>query len=184
MSVFLAVDLDAPTRVAAAALIETHRANFPAKWLRTDKLHCTLVFLGNPPPEQVALWVPVIDALAGRHGPFRLRLQGAGTFTTARAPSVLWLGVVGELGPLCALQADAAGVLGVAQEKVFVPHVTLARARTSLSELSSSLGAFETGEFFVDHLSLYSSSSEVYRVVHQAPLTPALSPLRREREKV
>ena len=171
MSVFLAVDLDAPTRASTAALIETHRANFPAKWLRTDKLHCTLVFLGNPPPEQVALWIPVVDALAGRHGPFRLRLQGAGTFTTARAPSVLWLGVVGELGPLCALQADAAGALGVAQEKPFVPHVTLARAQTSLGELSSSLGAFASEDFLVGHLSLYESSSEVYRVVHQVALS-------------
>ena len=171
MSVFLAVDLDAPTRVAAAALIETHRANFPAKWLRTDKLHCTLVFLGNPPQAQVAAWVPVIEALAARHRPFRLQLQGAGTFTTARAPSVLWLGVVGDLSPLCALQRDAVGALGVPPEKPFVPHVTLARARTSLAELSHSLSGFSSADFRVGHVSLYESTSEVYRVVHQVPLS-------------
>ncbi len=170
MSVFLAVDLDEPTRARAATLIETHRGTVEAaKWLRLDKLHCTVLFLGNPSEEQVAQWLPAVDALAARHHPFSLRLQGAGTFVTARAPSVLWLGVVGEIDALTGLYRDALGVFG-GEERAFVPHVTLARARgaEAFSGVSEGLKEFASAEFRIEGLSLYSSSSEVYRVVHRA----------------
>lgn len=170
MSVFLAVDLDEPTRARAAALIETHRGTVEAaKWLRTDKLHCTVLFLGNPSVEQVSQWIPDIDNMASRHHPFSLHLEGAGTFVTARAPSVLWLGVGGEVGPLTALYRDALRVFG-GEERAFVPHVTLARARGegALAGISEALREFGTEEFRVESLALYSSSSEVYRVVHRA----------------
>lgn len=178
MSVFLAVDLDAPTRALAAGLIETHRAMFPgAKWLRTDKLHCTVVFLGNPTPEQLASRIPAITALACDHGPFQLRLQGAGTFVTARAPSVLWLGVAGQVEPLTRLHLDALTRLGL-EERPFVPHVTLARTQVpaGFDALSVDLNGFVSADFRVEALSLYESSSEVYRVVQSWPLNPTLSP--------
>ena len=170
MSVFLAVDIDEPTRTRAAALIETHRGTVEAtKWLRIDKLHCTVLFLGNPSEEQVAQWIPSIDALAARHRPFSLRLQGAGTFVTARAPSVLWLGVEGDIEPLTSLHFDAVDVFK-REEKAFVPHVTLARARAvgAFDLISEALREFRSGDFGVESLSLYTSSSEVYRVVHRA----------------
>ena len=170
MSVFLAVDIDELTRARAAALIETHRGTVEAaKWLRIDKLHCTVLFLGNPSEEQVAQWIPSIDALAARHRPFSLRLQSSGTFVTARAPSVLWLGVHGDIGPLTALHLDAVEVFK-REEKAFVPHLTLARARGvgAFEAISESLSAFSTAPFRVESLALYTSSSEVYRVVHRA----------------
>jgi RNA 2',3'-cyclic 3'-phosphodiesterase len=183
MSVFLAVDLDAPTRALAAALIETQRAMWPtAKWLRTDKLHCTVVFLGHPSVDQVDAYRRGIDALAARHAPFRLRLQGAGTFVTPRAPSVLWLGIAGEVERLAALHRDSFGELRklltptlppLAQgEGDYVPHVTLARSQTSgaFDNLSRELAPFTSQAFAVSGLSLYESTSEVYRVVHAAPL--------------
>lgn len=175
MSVFLAVDLDAPARAQVAELIETHRGELPAKWLRTDKLHCTLVFLGNPSADQIAGWVPHLDALVTRHAPFSLRLQGAGTFVTARAPSVLWLGVSGQVAQLEGLYRDALQALGPLQheEREFLPHVTLARARTAgfFEPLSAQLAQFSSPSFEVGHVSLYESSSEVYRVLHQARLS-------------
>ena len=170
MSVFLAVDLDEPSRALAASLIETHRGTVEAaKWLRLDKLHCTVLFLGNPSAEQVAQWVPMVDSLAARHHPFALRLQGAGTFVTARAPSVLWLGVTGQLDALTGLHREAVSVFGH-EEREFVPHVTLARARgvDAFSGAVESLRAFSSEEFRVLGLSLYESSSEVYRVVHHS----------------
>ena len=182
MSVFLAVDLDAPTRALAAGLIETHRAMFSgAKWLRTDKLHCTLVFLGNPTPEQLAARIPAITALARDHGPFQLRLQGAGTFVTARAPSVLWLGVTGEVERLTALHLDALARLGL-EERPFVPHVTLARTQLAggFDALSAQLNGFVSGDFRVEGLSLYESTSEVYRVIQSWPLTPTPDLIREE----
>ena len=185
MSVFLAVDLDDPSRASAAAIIETHRANAPGtKWLRTDKLHCTIVFLGNPNTDQVAKWIPLIDSLAERHQTFSLRLEGAGTFLTKRAPSVLWLGVQGELDRLSALHEDALATfehtplspalspLRREREQRFVPHVTLARSQKDghFEELARELRTFSTPDFEVRGLSLYESSNHVYRAVHHAPL--------------
>lgn len=181
MSVFLAVDLDEAVRAQVVALIEQHRQTLDAKWLRADKLHLTLVFLGNATLEHVATFKPLLDALAGRHQPFELSLAGAGTFGTARAPSVSWLGVQGALRELGELQADAAKVLltqalpGVKveeRERHFTPHVTLARSKreTAFVELTRTLADFTTPNFVVDHLTLYESSSEVYRPLHQVRL--------------
>lgn len=181
MSVFLAVDLDDGVRAQVAALIERQRQTLDAKWLRADKLHVTLVFLGNATLEHVATFTPLLDALAAQHRPFELSLAGAGTFGTARAPSVVWLGVQGALGELAALQADAAKVLlaqplpGVKveeRERHFTPHVTLARSKreTAFVELTRALADFTTPAFLVDHLTLYESSHEVYRPLHQVRL--------------
>lgn len=181
MSVFLAVDLDDVVRAKVVALIELHRPAIDAKWLRADKLHLTLVFLGNATVEHVARFTPVIDQLARRHRPFELSLAGAGTFGTARAPSVSWLGVRGALDELGRLQADAATVLltqplpGVKpeeRERHFTPHVTLARSKREAAfvELTSTLADFTTPSFLVDHLTLYESSHAVYRPLHQVRL--------------
>ena len=175
MSVFLAIDLDAPTRTLAAGLIETHRAMWPkAKWLRTDKLHCTLVFLGHPSADQLTRWAPAIDALAARHPPFSLRLSGAGTFSTARAASVLWLGISGMLAPMAELQRDTEATFGLQAKEAFIPHVTLARAQVAgtFETLVADLSTFTSNDFEIRGLSLYESTSEVYRVIHAAPLSP------------
>ncbi len=175
MSVFLAVDLDAPTRTLAEGLIETHRAIWPkAKWLRIDKLHCSLVFLGHPSADQITLWAPAIDALASRHPSFSLTLSGAGTFSTARAASVLWLGISGMLVPLAELQRDAEVTFGLEAKEAFIPHITLARAQQpgTFDALVADLSTFTSGDFEIRGLSLYESTSEVYRVIHAAPLSP------------
>lgn len=181
MSVFLAVDLDDVVRAKVVALIDAHRASIDAKWLRADKLHLTLVFLGNATTEHVATFMPRLDALASRHQPFELSLAGAGTFGTARAPSVSWLGVRGALEALSTLQADAARVLltqplpglkSETHERHFTPHVTLARSRREAAfvELTRTLADFTTPNFLVDHLTLYESSHAVYRPLHQVRL--------------
>lgn len=175
MSVFLAIDLDDAARGAVTRLIETHRGAYTAKWLRDDKLHCTLVFLGNPKAEQVEAWRAPLDALAARHRAFELALRGAGSFVTARAPSVLWLGVAGALEALRALQRDAHETLGSAAghgERAYLPHVTLARAQgeAHFEALLPELQRFTGAPFQVGHVSLYESNNHVYRVLHQARL--------------
>lgn len=181
MSVFLAVDLDDAARALASQVIEQHRPAVPAKWVRADKLHLTLVFLGNATAEHVEGFKPVIDALARRHQPFSLTLAGAGTFGTARAPSVLWLGVEGALEPLRALQADAQralltqplpGLSPKEHERAFTPHVTLARSKhnAAFAEVSKALAPLRSTPFTVAQLTLYESRSDRYQALHHAPL--------------
>lgn len=175
MSVFLAVDLDVTARAHASACVDASRTRFEAKWLPPEKLHVTVLFLGNPNPERVTELTPIVDALASRHRPFSLRLHGAGTFVTARAPSVLWLGVEGELEPLRALQLDAVSALGQHEPREYRPHLTLARAHTDgfFEPLREELRDFTGPPWRVDGLSLYESTHHRYHVLHRAPFVAA-----------
>ena len=171
MSVFVAIELEAPVRAQVEAVLDEHRAAVDAKWLRPDKLHLTLVFLGNTIPETSKL-----DALAATATPFSLELQGSGVFVTERAPAVLWLGVGGELERLHALQREAAASLGD-EPRPYVPHVTLGRAHTpgAFDAVAAKLAAFQSARFTVRHLVLIESTHHVFRGLHRSPLrTPAI----------
>ncbi len=174
MSVFLAIDLDAPVRDQLTHLIETHRATLEAKWLRSDKLHLTLVFLGNATADQVAAFQPKIEALVAGRAPFSLQLRGAGTFVTARAPAVLWLDVQGDLDALRALQHDAVASIGTSEERAYVPHLTLARAKApdAFEPLRRELADFESARVEVRHVTLYESTHHDYRALSRHDFTP------------
>ena len=95
MSFFLALDLDEVVRAEVVRAIERHRAEVTAKWLRADKLHLTLRFLGHPAPETLALLEPSVRAIARTTAPFTLSLQGGGFFVTARASNAAHLAHTG-----------------------------------------------------------------------------------------
>jgi 2'-5' RNA ligase len=175
MSVFLAIDLPAQPRAQVTTLIETHRATVEARWLREDKTHLTLVFLGNATADQVAAFQPALEALVRGRTPFTLRLARAGTFVTARAPSVLWLGVEGDLTALNRLQQDAVSGLIGAEDRPYVPHVTLGRAKRegAFEGLKTGLEAFTSIEFRVDTLTLFESTHQHYRALSTHRFTPA-----------
>lgn len=175
MSFFVALDL--PPHVKAVIAQKT--ADFHttrASWVRPEKLHVTLVFLGNP---VVAPAAAQLEAIAARHHPFQLQLQAAGTFETARAASVLWLGVGGALDALQALHATAAEVLAPFQRDAgpplahYVPHVTLARAKVA-DAFSASLAALQhqhTEPFLIDAITLFESRHDRYQALLTVPLT-------------
>lgn len=175
MSAFVAIDLSASARLEVQTLIDAVRPRFEAKWLPPEKLHVTVQFLGNPEAARIAGLLPLVDALAARHRPFELGLRGAGTFITARAPSVLWLGIDGALEALQALHTDAATSLGALEVRDYRPHLTLARAHTDgfFEPLSEELRDFTGTRFTVDHLTLYESTHHHYHVLHRAPFAPA-----------
>jgi 2'-5' RNA ligase len=103
------------------------------RWVRPQGIHLTLKFLGDAPPEQLDdLNAALVGAAAGRQA-FRLGVEGVGCFPNTQRPRVMWLGVVGDLKPLRALQAgveEHIAPLGYPPDKRgFSPHLTLGRAR-------------------------------------------------------
>jgi 2'-5' RNA ligase len=169
MSVFLALDLDEPVRREVMSLTAAARGSVTAKWLPAEKLHLTLVFLGNPDVERVKSTLLAAAAQA----PVRLALRGAGTFVTARAPSVLWLGVDGERARLDALQAWARALLGVEERQPWRPHVTLARAHSgegALDPLAADFTGFASSTFEASHLTLYESTHHRFHVLLRVAL--------------
>jgi 2'-5' RNA ligase len=171
MSFFLAVDLDEQVREEVWAAASLHHA-VAAKWLRRDKLHLTLVFLGSPTDEVRAGLEAQVRAVAAPVAPFYLKLRGAGSFETARAPAVLWLGVEGDLAALGALQGALSQALQADLERPYVPHLTLARSKKpeAVAALVTTLADFRSSQWLVSHLTFYESTESTYTPRWRVPL--------------
>jgi 2'-5' RNA ligase len=173
MRLFFALDPDPACRDAIVAAREEARRHAPnAKWVAAERLHLTLVFVGELADERVAKLAEAGTTVAARHEPLQLTLGRGGTF--GRPPQVLWLGVDG--GPaLAALQADLAravqGLGVVLEERPYSPHLTLARARAAggeprFGEAARSLNA--ASSFVARELVLYRSDPTASRSAYSA----------------
>ena len=130
---FVAVDLSDANREALAAHLEECSRLAPGyRWVLPDSLHLTLRFLGH-------LELPALQGVRQElrgvvAAPFRLALEGRGTFGSRSAPRVIWIGV-GEGRDACrALARAVEGAFQAAgsepEARGFRAHVTLARQRS------------------------------------------------------
>ena len=129
---FVAVDLSDANREALAPHLEECARLAPGyRWVLPDSLHLTLRFLGH-------LELPVLERVrhelqSVRAAPFRLALEGRGTFGSRSAPKVIWLGV-GEGRDACralarAVEAACQAAGSEPEARGFRAHITLARQR-------------------------------------------------------
>ncbi len=134
MRAFVALFLPAEIQQALAQAVAPLRARVRGlRWVRAEQLHVTLAFLGEIDADVARVrYVPALEPLAGRAAP-RVCLDSFGTFPAQRRPRVLWAGLAGDVEDIARLAigvADALRPLGYqAEERGFMPHVTLARAR-------------------------------------------------------
>lgn len=132
---FVAVPLDPAVREPVLRLVRRLHPLQPggAKWVAGDALHFTLAFLGNVLEERLEAVFTAAREAAHGIPPFALQLGALGMFPLHGTRRVLWIGA--ELGApeLTALQARLAAALTRAgfelEDRPFVPHLTLARAR-------------------------------------------------------
>jgi 2'-5' RNA ligase len=162
MSLRLFAAIAVPDRVAERALA-VQRGVAGAIWRPRENLHITLRFFGDtaePIADELDL---ALQEIAARTPPFALRLKGAGVFGKEE-PHTLWLGV--DPGrPLALLAAEcerAARRAGLKPEpRKYAPHLTLGRLRSvdraQLIRFEQRLGLFETDQWLVDRVRLYSS---------------------------
>jgi tRNA nucleotidyltransferase (CCA-adding enzyme) len=131
MRLFVALHPDAGTRAWLADAQkrlrkELRRWGRELRWTDPEKIHLTLVFLGEIPEA-----APIVTALEGcRCEPMNLTVAGLGVFPNPHRPAVLWAGLSEPTGALAALQAEIAGVLTPfvqPERRPFAPHLTLAR---------------------------------------------------------
>ena len=132
-----------------------------ARWQNEDQLHLTLRFIGEietPMAEDVA------SALANvRHPPFRIALNGIGSFERRGRPEVVWAGVTphDDLKALHKKVDQACQRAGLASEgRAYAPHITLARLKRgsgSIAALMESSGGISSEPFLVDSFCLYES---------------------------
>ena len=132
---FIAVELPPPTRDLLAGVVRqlADRVDGGVRWTRPESLHLTLRFLGDVDVESVPALSEAVSRCAAASRPFEVALGGIGGFQRLRAMRVIWMPVVGGLGPLTELYRSLEGELeslGFARERrQFRPHVTLGRVR-------------------------------------------------------
>ena len=114
-------------------LIQKNLAERSIRWVRPELIHLTLRFLGNVPGEQIQSLTAALRVSCAGIAPFHLSIEKLGAFPSLAKPTVLWLGLNGDLERLRQLEQQ---VLRETQkfgdhseERAFHPHLTLGRVR-------------------------------------------------------
>lgn len=183
MSYFFAVDPAHEARARVRDAMEQVKLLAPtSRWSDDDKLHITLVFLGDLDATGLARMTDALTETAARHRSFELDASGAGTFGATSSPVVLWMDLGrrrgrAALGALASELRGAAVAAGVrVDDRPYAPHLTLARsaARSGDAGLARAALALElasAGSFEVSHATLYESARGVYSVIASATLS-------------
>lgn len=144
MRLFVAVDLDAPMRERlrrlSAELRHATGDRLKATWVRADRMHLTLHFLGEVGDDLVPAVAAAVEAPVAV-SPFDVEVAGVGLFPSAERPRVLWAGLragVAELVRVHAVMTERLAPLGIALDpRPFTPHLTLARIKGRVAPRAS-----------------------------------------------
>ncbi len=164
---FVAIDLPFAIQEALDRFEkELQKAHAPVTWVKPERIHLTLKFLGDVAPDRIAEIQKSLERVAGSSPPFRLQPSGCGAFPSVKQMRVVWVGLREDGGGLNALQRaveEAMVQLGFKrEERPFRPHLTLGRVKgrqhlRSLQELLVDRQNFEAEAFDVTELILYKS---------------------------
>ena len=177
---FIAIELPSQVQQLLGRHITSLKARLPVpmRWLCPQAIHLTLKFLGDIHQGQVSETMRALRVVSRGIAPFQLRTGPLGCFPNTRRPQVLWVWLTGELETLGTLQQrleDAMVYLGFAKEdRPFVPHLTLARAKGMRPRLGRMLleevlaeGHRKEETFNVEGLSLMKSTPTSKGAVHR-----------------
>jgi len=152
--------------------------------VRLENLHITLKFLGETPRDRLAAIEDAVSRVAGRCGPFGLRMRGV-SHMPQRRPRVVVAGFEPSqdtdlLGSMVQELEAALSAIGFpAEQRPFNPHSTLARIRSRppsdrLEQLEIDYRDQPLGEFAVRDVELISSQLDrggvEYRTLVAVPL--------------
>jgi RNA 2',3'-cyclic 3'-phosphodiesterase len=162
---FVALDIPEEVRAAIATVVAKLRPACPsARWVRIERAHATLKFIGEAPPEKTDE-IKTALATVPFPAPIQMSFHGLGFFPNERRPRVLWAGIEAssELGALAAALETAIEPLGIARERrAFSPHLTLARFDSpselrTLHAVIAASGSLEFGATTAREFHLYQS---------------------------
>ncbi len=152
---FVAVELGPNVQAKALALIrELEAAEAEVKWVERENLHWTMQFLGELAIEETADVCRAINRAVNPLPEFELEVRGAGAFPSAGRPRTLWLGTGRGQEEMIILHDVIQGALEPlgfrAEERRFVPHMTLGRVRSP--QRMAELGALvkQHADYFAD----------------------------------
>jgi len=168
--VFVAVELPVGIRESLSSLQHAlEKILPPINWVRSESIHLTLKFLGYVEPSRISQILLALEPIGTLHQGFSVEVHGMGVFPHVKHPRILWVGVNGKTQALQELVLEietALELLGFPpEEKLYHPHLTLARIKRDNAKVGSSLlenGVLERkqdlGTVNVDRLTLFQSA--------------------------
>ncbi len=181
---FVAVDLPPGVRGQLAGFMEKLKGSqAQVTWVKADRIHLTLKFLGNVSEDLIPAVSQALDRAGEAMEPFTVTAGGCGAFPSMKNMRVVWVGIESGFERLQRLQRmveDVLSGLGFETEaRPFKAHLTLGRVkgRTRLGRLQEALVAqkgFRTEAFDVSEIVLYKSDLRPegprYTPLHRSPL--------------
>jgi 2'-5' RNA ligase len=182
---FIAVDPGQAIRDRLVSLQERlAQSGAPVKWVETENLHVTLLFLGEVDERDTPAVCRAVCDTCTAHVPFTMAVKTVGCFPNPRRPRTLWVGVGAGTQELCALHDTLEPPLldlGCyrREERKYSPHITVGRVRserpsdTLAANLAKHAG-WRAGEVPVRELLVLSSEltpkGPIYTVLSRARL--------------
>lgn len=179
---FVAIPLPPELRQEVTVLQSTLvKLNLPVTWEESGKLHLTLNFLGEIDNTQLGQVNKIIASAVSGFAPFVLQSAFLETLYKRHEPSIIYLGLSGDVDVLKEMQLTLAKdleKLDLPQPERFLPHITIGRLKRTdppttksfLDEISgfefSSLSSFEVTEIIL-YRSLLSKVGSHYAQLHQ-----------------
>lgn len=186
MRLFVALEIPHEIQLRLAEGSRALREELPkARWVRADRMHLTLAFLGDTEPALLAELRGGLGRAFAAYPPLALTVTGVGAFPPRGRARVLWAGVeaggdlAGLQGAVAAAVERATGKHEKRQRGGYHPHVTLARCRSpwprwAVDKLQDGFGRDHSRLFRVEHGALIESTlgpdGPRYRTVEDFPL--------------
>ena len=145
------------------------------RWVKHNNLHLTVQFLGSASDEKIAEIRKEVENVVCSINPFFLKVCETGCFPNKSKPSVLYLGVGGNIEALKALVVkinDKMSKIGFKKDsELFIPHITVAKINYPQKfhpDLSIFLNStYDEVEFSVDKIQLLESKTLSEGVVYE-----------------
>ena len=163
---FIAISVPPAVKSIKQMLISTMEDDkAEIRWVKHNNLHLTIKFLGFTPENEIENICDEIKKLVKSHSPFQLSVTNTGSFPGNIKPSVLFLGIDGELKQLYSLINDTEELFvknGYPKlNDNFIPHITLARIKYPQKynpDITAFLNSsYDSIDFPVNHLQFFSS---------------------------
>jgi len=185
MRTFIAIDVPGSVKLELEKFTEELRkTGAMVTWVKPERMHLTLKFLGDVPTEKIEEIKQALQATAESFTPLRLQPVGCGAFPSIKQMRVVWVGLRGDDEQLKELQKrleTALSPLGfAAEDRPFRAHLTLGRVKgkrhlNSLQEALLTCQRFQAGAFEVAELTLYKSdlrpTGPIYTPLLRAPFS-------------
>ncbi len=165
---FIAVDIGEEIRSHAIVLQQTlAKTGASVKWVATDSLHITLLFLGEVDDRELHAVCRAVQVVAGKEPPFTMLVSGLGAFPNPRHPKILWAGIVDGSERLKHLYEKLETKMldqgfYCKEERDFTPHLTLGRTKSEsdgimLAPELTKRSSWEGGRTVVNEILIFSS---------------------------